>query len=71
MDDIYVYLVDLPGKIHEMVTPCADGFTIYIDSKLDDDRRYDAYLHAMYHIANGDFEKHNADLIEADALKRR
>ena len=36
MDDVFVYLVDMPPKVKEMVVPCADGFTIYLDEKLDE-----------------------------------
>lgn len=67
MDDVFVYLVDLPSHVQEMVVPCVDGFTIYIDSKLDEACRFDAYIHALYHIRNGDFEKSDADSIEQDA----
>lgn len=66
MDDIFVYLVNLPDGIHEMVTPCCDGFTVYIDSKLTCTERQKAYLHALDHIKRNDFEKENVQEIEAN-----
>ena len=64
MDDIFVYFVPLPSSIHEMVTPCADGYTIYIADWLDQDHRIKAYEHALAHIRNNDFEKDNVQEIE-------
>ena len=34
MDNIYVYVVPLPPCIREMVTPCSDGYTIYLADRL-------------------------------------
>ena len=57
MDNIYVYYLDeLPGKLNEMVSPCIDGYTVYIRSGLDDAHRLKAYEHALKHIENGDFD---------------
>jgi hypothetical protein len=67
MDDVFVYLVDMPPKVKEMVVPCADGFTIYLDEKLDETEQMVSYLHAVSHILNGDFEKSNVQEIEAKA----
>jgi len=69
---VYVYLVDMPPQTHEMVTPCADGYTVYINAALDDKHRIEAYEHALRHIENGDFDIDNiADVqqIEARAHK--
>ncbi len=68
-DDIYVYLIDIPGKIHEMVMPCQGGYTIYIDKNLDRLAQLKAYQHALSHIENGDFEKTNATMIELFARR--
>ena len=57
MDDVFIYYLDLPRGINEMVTPCLDGYTIYIDARLDDEGRKKAYRHAMWHIINGDFDE--------------
>lgn len=64
MDDIFVYFVPLPTSIHEMVTPCVDGYTIYIADWLDEAHRIAAYEHALTHIRNNDFEKDNVQEIE-------
>lgn len=64
MDDIFVYFVPFPPTVHEMVTPCADGYTIYIADWLDEAHRIKAYEHALTHIRNNDFEKDNVQEIE-------
>ena len=55
MDDIFVYFIDLPGTINEMVVPCFDGFTVYIDKRLTKEQQLDAYRHSLRHIKSGDF----------------
>lgn len=67
MTEIYCYLADLPANINEMVATCPDGYTIYINSRLSDDARRRAYVHALAHIKNNDWSKDNADLIELSA----
>lgn len=69
MDDVFTYFVPLPAGINEMVTPCADGFTVYIDSDLDEAHRIRAYNHAIRHIMRGDFEKEDVGTIEAENHK--
>lgn len=69
-DNIYVYMVNLPDGINEAVTPCADGYTIYIDDKLGPEGKEKAYRHAMYHIQNHDFEKYDVNKIEVEAHKK-
>lgn len=71
MDDVYCYMVMLPNKVHEFVVPCPDGYTIYINEKLDDEAREKAYRHALEHIEFNDFEKSDADWIEADRHRER
>ena len=70
MDNVYVYLTDLPDGIHEVVTPCSDGYTVYIDSALDQEHRVRAYNHAMGHIKENDFEKSDVNQIEYEAHRR-
>ena len=50
MDDIYTYVVDLPIGVNEVIMPCADGFTVYLSSRLDQSQREEKYLHALQHI---------------------
>lgn len=70
MDKIYVYLIDLPTKIHEMVTPCADGYTIYINARLSQTGMIEAYDHAIFHINHHDFEREDVRSIESTAWNR-
>lgn len=67
MPDAYTYVVPLPDGITEIVTPCSDGFTIYINLKLDEQQRKNAYNHAVRHILRGDFEKIDVQEIESNA----
>lgn len=68
MDDIFIYVVDLPPGINEMVAPCEDGnFTIYLSAKLSMAGQQRAYKHAIHHILNNDFQKDNVQQIEAEA----
>ena len=69
MYDYYVYRIELPNGIHEMVVPNSDddGFTIYIDSRLPDDKAQAALQHALGHINNNDFSKMCVQKIEHTA----
>ena len=67
MPDAYTYFVLLPDGITEMVAPCPDGYTIYIDLRLDEQQRINAYNHALRHILSGDFERLDAQEIEENA----
>ena len=68
MDDVYVYFVPFPThKIHEMVVPCTDGYTVYIDEDLDQATREAAYAHAMEHIRAQDWDRDDVQQIEAQA----
>ena len=60
MDNIFVYIVDIPGNVGEMVVPCSDGYTVYIDVKLSHDEKVEAYHHALEHIRNDDFHADRA-----------
>ena len=64
---IFTYIINLPNKVKECVTPCLDGYTIYINENLSDNARIEAYNHAMKHIKNNDFEKSDVQSIEEDA----
>lgn len=69
MDNIYVYLIDLPDRVDEMVTPCADGYTVYLNARLSYARRVQAYHHALRHIERNDWNKSSVQDIENDAHK--
>lgn len=55
MDRIFVYLIKMPPGVFEFVTPCEDGYTIYLDKNLTNERLIEEYEHAISHIDNGDF----------------
>ena len=57
------------GKIKEMVVPNEDdSYTIFIEASLSREEQQQAFLHAMRHICNKDFEKKcSANLIEIRA----
>ncbi len=59
--DVYVYEIDLPMTVHEMVTPDSsdDGYTIYINRRLSDNKKLEAYEHALVHCMSRDFEQDN------------
>ena len=67
MAEVYVYIVDLPERVDEMVTPCFDGYTVYLNARLTYAGRVRAYDHAMRHIDRNDFEGYNVQDIEKDA----
>ena len=68
-DDVHVYVINLPDGINEMITPCSDGYTIYIDDKLSPEGRRRAYAHALYHINNKKIKKSDVNQIEIEAHK--
>lgn len=68
MDDIYCYLADLPDNVHEIVTPCADGYTVWISNRLDIKERQKALEHAIEHIKKEDFRKYNVQWIEGELI---
>lgn len=67
MVDLFTYYVPLPDGINEMVAPCYDGYTVYIDSRLSEEKQYKAFEHALMHIYNEDFKKSDVQSIEAEA----
>ena len=66
---VFTYFVDLPPGVNEFVTPCGDGnYTVYIDAKLSDYGRMEAYRHAVDHIREDDHDsKESVDEIEMRA----
>lgn len=63
-DEIYVYFVKLPRRISEMVSVGPNGYSIYIDTDLDEKGRVEAYRHAMRHIMRDDFSGDDVQAIE-------
>ena len=69
MDNVYVYLIDLPDRVDEMVTPCLDGYTIYLNAKLTYRDRIKAYMHALEHVRRNDWNKTEVQQIEYESHK--
>lgn len=57
----------LPDGIDEMIVPCADGYTIWTDSRLTYRGRIEAYNHALGHIERNDWEEYYVQKIESVA----
>lgn len=69
MVDTFTYITKLPHGVNEIVTPCLEGYTIYINESLSDASRVSAYDHAMRHIKEKDFEKYDVQGMEMMAHK--
>lgn len=67
MDDIYVYLVDLPPSVPEMIAPCVGGYTVYLNARLAYRDRVKAYIHALEHVRRNDWEQSDTQKIEMEA----
>ncbi len=66
--DVFVQYIDFKtGKVAEAVTKNEDGsYTVFLNSRLNQERLCEAYLHALKHINNCDFASNcSADQIEA------
>lgn len=66
-EEIYVYTVPLPDRVHECVVPCLDGFTVYIDENMTHEQQLEKYRHAVRHIRKGHFNMEDVQAIEAEA----
>ena len=69
MDDVYVRLIKMSPRLHEFVTPCDEGYCVYINEALDRPHMLKAYAHALEHINNEDWNKDDVQEIEAEAHK--
>ena len=69
MDNIYVYIVDLPLDVAEMIAPCGEGFTIYLNARLSYQGRIRACLHALEHVKRNDWNQENVQQIESETHK--
>lgn len=68
MEDINVQLVNMDTKIPEqLIKNSDDSYTIFINAKLSQESRVKSYFHALRHIKGKDFEKWDAQEIEATA----
>jgi len=58
MDNINVYLMDMPPRIKAYTSANADNtFTILLNSRHSHAQHLISYHHEMQHIENGDYDK--------------
>lgn len=69
MDNVYVYVIDLPDGIAEAVIPCIDGYTVYLNARMSEMKRREAYYHAVGHIKRNDWDRADIQAIESSAHK--
>ncbi len=69
MIDYQVQLINFPNtRTKEAVTENNDGsYTIFIETSLSREAQQKAFIHAMNHILENDFNKSDVDKIEVDA----
>ena len=69
MNEIHVHLMPFRNpKFHEAVTVNDDGsYSIFINANMASNQIEQAYHHAMTHINENDFEKHDIQQIESEA----
>lgn len=66
MVDIYVYCIKMPDGVHEMVLPCMDGYTVYVDENATRNQQQRALLHALKHIKRRDHDGGDVQKIEVE-----
>lgn len=65
---IIVVLIPLDSNVLECVVPNPDDtFTVFLNVNVSDERRLEAYRHALKHILNDDFCKADVQAIEYGA----
>lgn len=66
MTDVYIYSVNLPPQVSEVVTPTGDGYTVYVNARHTIEAQRQALEHARRHILSADFEREDVQKIEAE-----
>ena len=69
MADIYVYITDLPTTVTEVVLPCLDGYTVYLNARMSRQAQAEGYRHALAHISGDDWQYDDVQGIEKRAHK--
>lgn len=69
-DDVFIYVVSAPASVNEMVMPCADGYTVYINEALSPEGKMAACQHALDHIDRGDCEDECRSVDEKEKASR-
>lgn len=67
MNEVTTRLINLPTTVRAFTTRDTEGdFNIYLNARMNDIQRMEAYQHEMKHITNDDFYKNGSiDAIEA------
>ena len=66
LDDLFVRLV--PNlSVNEMITPCENGYSVYIKEELPEEKKIEALYHAYIHKKSNDFENIDIQDIESRA----
>jgi len=66
LDDLFVRIV--PNlSVNEMITPCENGYSVYIKEDLPEEKKVEALYHAYMHKQSNDFSKNDIQEIEARA----
>lgn len=66
LDDLFVRIV--PNlSVNEMITPCENGYSVYIKEELPEEKKVEALYHAYVHKKNNDFTRNDIQDIEARA----
>lgn len=66
MVDVFVYCTKMPHGVHEMVVPCMDGYTVYIDADMTRNQQQRELLHALRHIDRHDHDGGDVQQIEVE-----
>lgn len=61
--DYQVIYIDMPTR-EVVVKNEDDSYTIFIDARLNYEQQLNAYMHAMKHISEKDFQKDDVQHIE-------
>lgn len=67
-DDIFTYRIEFDDfpKQKEAVLKCFGGYTVYIDSRLDNIQAIKEYRHALRHIIDGDLDNFDGNVQEIE-----
>ena len=66
LDDLYIRII--PNlKVNEMITPCENGYSVYIKEELPEEKKIEALYHAYMHKHGNDFTKTDVQNIESNA----
>lgn len=67
MDDINIQIIDMDVMIPEQISRNADGsYTIFLNARLTQERRFQSYQYALQHISAGDFECEDGNVQEIE-----